>query len=119
MMVRSIAILLLLSALGDAVANWSQLPVPGPAVGLGLLVGIFVIRGAPDQGLAKLFDAVSPFFPLFFVPAAAGIVANLELFAHAWVHVLAAVVLGTVATIAVTGIVAQLLLRMIGEARIA
>ena len=118
-MVRSIVILLTLSALGDAAANWSQMPVPGPAIGLALLAGIFLIHGAPDQGLAKLFDAVSPFFPLFFVPAAAGIVANLELFAQAWVHVLAAVALGTVAAIAVTGMVAQVLLRMIGEVRTA
>jgi putative effector of murein hydrolase LrgA (UPF0299 family) len=45
--------------------------VPGPAIGLLLLTLIFAARKAPDQGSAALFEAISPYFPLFFVPAAA------------------------------------------------
>lgn len=115
-MFRSIVVVLILSSLGDAAANLSQLPIPGPAIGLALLVGIFTLHGAPDAGAAKLFDIVSPFFPLFFVPAAAGIVANLGIFAEAWAYILVAVALGTVATIAVTGLVMQILVRRVGDA---
>ena len=109
-MTRSAAIVLVLLILGDVVADHFSLPVPGAALGLLALATAFAIRGGPDRGSEELFDFAAPYFPLFFVPAAVGVVASLEVLSAAWVYVLAAIVVGTTATLLITGRVFQGLL---------
>ena len=114
-MAHSAAVVLFLLICGDAIAENLDLPVPGAALGLVTLAVIFSARGGPDKGSEELFDLAAPYFPLFFVPAAVGVVANLDLFVLAWVHIATAIVLGTSATILVTGLIAQALLVRIGD----
>lgn len=114
-MTRSVAILLLLLILGDAIAERFSLPVPGAALGLAALSIAFAIRGGPDPGSEELFDFAAPYFPLFFVPAAVGVVANIEIISIAWVFILTAVVLGTIVTLLITGLVFQALIRRIAS----
>lgn len=111
-MTRSAAIVLILLILGDAIAERLALPIPGAALGLAALTTAFAIRGGPDRESEELFDFAAPYFPLFFVPAAVGVVASLDVLAFAWIHVTAAIVFGTAATILVTGLVSQALLRL-------
>jgi holin-like protein len=78
-----------------------------------LLSIVFASHGGADAASARLFDISSPHFTLFFVPAAVGIAASGDLLAQAWLPIAVAVVLGTAATIAVTGMLAQHLLRVL------
>lgn len=110
-MLRSLAIVLALAVAGDSFADAVQAPVPGAAVGMVLLVSFFAARGGLDAGTAQLFDGMSPHLPLFFVPAAVGIIASADLLSQAWLYIATAIAFGTAATIAVTGLVAQVLLR--------
>jgi holin-like protein len=110
-MVRSAAIVLLLLIVGDAMAEVFALPVPGAALGLATLTAAFAICGGPDPGSEELFDFAAPYFPLFFVPAAVGVVASLDVLSAAWVHLIAAIVFGTGVTLLVTGFVFQWLTR--------
>jgi holin-like protein len=114
-MTLSIAVVLVLLILGEAIADQFALPIPGSALGLAALAAAFAIRGGPDKGIEKLFDFAAPYFPLFFVPAAVGVIGNLDVLAVAWVAVAAAVVLGTTATILVTGLLGQALLQLASE----
>ncbi len=115
-MIRSAAIVLLLLLAGDAIAEGYDLPVPGAALGLAALTAAFAIRGGPDRGSGELFDFAAPYFPLFFVPAAVGVMANSGMLASAWTYILVAVVAGTSATLLITGIVFQFLMRRIAQA---
>jgi holin-like protein len=110
-MTQAAAIVLALLIAGEAIAARFALPFPGSALGLVTLAAIFAWRGGPDAASARLFDFAAPYFPLFFVPAAVGVIVKLDVLAVAWLHVLAAVVLGTAITLAVTGLVFQALLR--------
>lgn len=110
-MLQSAAVVLFLLILGDAAAANLALPVPGAALGLFALVLVFAARGGPDRGSEELFDFAAPYFPLFFVPAAVGVVASLEVLVVAWMHVMVAIVLGTGATLLFTGILTQALIR--------
>ena len=101
--------MLLLLILGDAVAEHFVLPIPGAALGLAVLTTIFAIRGGPDKGSEDLFDFAAPYFPLFFVPAAVGVIASFDVLAFAWLQVTAAIVAGTAVTIA------QAFLRLMSE----
>lgn len=110
-MIRALALVLGLLFLGETLAFLIGVRIPGAALGLAALVVLLAIAGGPDAEMERLFDGVAPNAPLLFVPAAAGIVANLDLLALFWMQVAAAVVLGTAATVLVAGLCAQALLR--------
>lgn len=112
-MIRSAALVLLLLNFGDAITEHLDLPIPGAALGLVTLVAAFLACGGPDKGSEELFDFAAPYFPLFFVPAAVGVIANLDLLIFAWIYLATAVVAGTAITLLVTGRVAQALLARI------
>ncbi len=99
------------TVIGDAVAESFAVPVPGAAIGMLMLAGVFAVRGAADPASGRIFDVTAPHIPLFFVPAAAGIVASADLLARAWLSVCVAIVLGTAVTLIATGTLAQILLR--------
>ena len=116
-MIRSAAVVLFVLLSGDVIADAFSLPVPGAALGLMVLTTAFAVRGGPDRGSEELFDFAAPYFPLFFVPAAVGVVASLDVLSVAWAYLLAAIVAGTALTLLVTGLVFQVLLRRVaGEA---
>lgn len=109
-MLPSFAFLVALVILGDALAAAIGWPVPGPAVGLAVLSASFAWEGKPHPGFERLFDLAAPWFPLFFVPAAVGVLAHLALLSEAWLHVAVAIVLGTALALVITGQLAQALL---------
>ena len=112
-MIRSAACILLLLIAGDAIVEKLDLPFPGAALALLALSGVFALSGGPDSGSAELFDFAAPHFPMFFVPTAVGVLASRDMLAFAWAHLAVAIVLGTAATIIVTGLVAQALMRFL------
>lgn len=116
-MLKAIALVFGLLIAGDAVAAATALPVPGPALGLAALALVFAALRAPDPDLAALFDAVAPHAPLLFIPAAAGIVAHLDLLAAQAVAIAAAVLMGTAAALVAAGLAAQALLAPEAERR--
>lgn len=114
--VVTMGFVLALTVIGDAVAEGLAVPVPGAAIGMMLLASVFAVRGGADPASGRVFDAAAPHFPLFFVPAAAGIVASVELLTDSWLPITAAIVLGTALTLVMTGALAQLLLRRLSKA---
>lgn len=106
-MIHAIVLVLVLAVFGDTLANAVDAPIPGATIGLILLAAGFAARGGPDPGSATLFDGVAPHFPLFFIPAASGLVASTDLLVSAWMHVVTAILVSTLLAIAVTGLVVQ------------
>jgi len=112
-MIRAIIVVLILYMLGEMLAEKIGLAIPGATIGLLILMGFFIAQGGVDDGSAQVFDAFAPHFPLFFIPAAAGIVANLDVVAQNWFYILLAICLGTGVTIAFTGMLTQSLLPLV------
>ena len=117
-MLKSLVLILVITVLGDLVVESAGLPVPGAALGMLALAAWLTTRGGTDAELARLFDRVAPHFTLFFIPAAVGVVDHADLLAAVWPHVLVAVVLGTSATIVITGRLAQHLLHAASARRL-
>ncbi|WP_209428383.1 CidA/LrgA family protein [Pararhodobacter sp. SW119] len=111
-MLPSFAFVVVLVILGDAFAAAIGWPVPGPAMGLAVLAAAFAWKGRPHPNFEQLFDLAAPWFPLFFVPAAVGVVAHLALLSAVWTHVAVAIVLGTALVLVLTGQLAQILLTL-------
>lgn len=104
--VRVIAGLLVLlgcQLLGELVTDGLGLPVPGPVIGLVLLLAWLQVREpAADSGLARVCTGLLKHLQLLFVPAGVGVVQYLSLLAGSAVPLLLGLVVSWVAAL-VTG----------------
>jgi len=102
-MIESLALILLCQLVGEVLTRLTHLPVPGPVIGMGLLFVGLVLRGGPPEKLEKTADGLLSHLSLLFVPAGVGIMLHLDLIAEQWLPILAALLVSTALTIAVTG----------------
>ncbi len=109
-MLKALVLVISLLIVGDVMVAVTGLPVPGPVLGLLLLASINVARPGSTASVSKLFDSIIPFAPMLFVPAAVGVVANLDVISSAVLPIVSAVTLSTVAALLVTGRLFQFLL---------
>ena len=111
-MLRSFGTLLLAQLMGEALHRVLHLPLPGPVLGMALLALVLLLRKRePDEALVKTSNGLLRWLGLLFVPAGAGVVANLGLLRAAWLPIVVALVVSTLLTIAVTALMMQLLLK--------
>ena len=109
---RSFGILLLAQLVGEALHRALHLPLPGPVLGMALLALVLLLRRRPpDEALVKTSNGLLRWLGLLFVPAGAGVVANLGLLRSAWLPIAVALVVSTLLTITVTALVMQVLLK--------
>jgi putative effector of murein hydrolase LrgA (UPF0299 family) len=114
-MVGAITVLLLCQLAGEVATRLLGLPLPGPVLGMVFLfVGLLAKGGIPD-GLDSVSRTILGNLALLFVPASVGVMVHLKVIAAEALPILAAVLLGTVLTIAVTGRLMQSLSRNVGE----
>lgn len=97
--------LIALQLLGETIAFLGGLPVPGPVIGLVLLLVVLLARGAVPEGLSTCATVLISHLSLLFVPAGVGIVAQMDLVDRRWPLLLAVVTIGTWTTIGVTALV--------------
>lgn len=110
-MIAGLVEILLFQGLGEVVSRFLLPLIPGPVVGLVLLLAWFRVRGRIPQAVEGVADALVQHLGLLFVPAAVGVVMFWpQLRSHAWA-VAAALVASVVATIAVTALVLRLAAR--------
>jgi holin-like protein len=120
-MTGAITALLLCQLAGEVLSRVLHLPVPGPVLGMLLLFVILLARGRlspqgeqPPEALARVSDTLLSQLGLLFVPAGVGVIALLHTMAdNGWALLLAAG-LGTPLTMALTGRLAQAVLRRWG-----
>jgi holin-like protein len=112
----SLALILVLIILGDAVTAGMAFPVPGSLLCLIAAGAFFASRGGPTQAMSRMFDGLIPYAPMLFVPAGAGVVTNLELIATGWLPIAAALTVGTAGALIATGAAAQILLQRLRPA---
>jgi holin-like protein len=110
-MLRGLAVLLVFQLAGEVLSHLLDLPVPGPVVGMVLLLVALELRLPQRDGLRAASGGLLAVLSLLFVPAGVGIVQHLPRLAAEWPALGAALLVSTAATLAVTGWVAARLLR--------
>ena len=101
-MIRGLIILLGFQGAGEIVSRLFSLPVPGPVIGLVLLLAFLIRRGKVDAPIEIVASALVKNLGVLFVPAAVGVVMFLpQLKANFWAISIALTV-SVVATIAVS-----------------
>jgi holin-like protein len=110
-MISGLVQILLFQGLGELITHFLLPLIPGPVIGLILLLGFLALRKSVNASLDEVAIAFSRHFGLLFVPAAVGVVMFWpHLRAHA-VAIAAALVLSVILTIAVTALVLKALSR--------
>jgi holin-like protein len=104
-------ILLSCQLAGEVIVIATGLPLPGPVVGMALLLTGLLLRGRIPTGLDRMGDALLSHLSLLFVPAGVGVMLHAELLGAELLPIAASVVLSTLLTIAVTALLMQWLAR--------
>ncbi len=64
---------------GEVIVRTADVPIPGPVVGMVLLVGLLQLRGSGDDAtVVRAADGLLQHLQLFFIPAGVGVVVYLE-----------------------------------------
>lgn len=117
MVLKFVAVLLLCQLIGEVFVVWSELPVPGPVVGMLLLFTGLMQRGGVPEGLGRVTDGLLSHLSLLFVPAGVGVMLHIAMLRDEWLAISVALVLSTVLTIAITGLVMTVLVRWLERRR--
>lgn len=97
---------------GEVVVRGWGLPLPGPVVGMVLLLVVLRLRDpAPDDGVFRVGDVLLRHLQLLFVPAGVGVVAHLGLLGEQVVPIGLALLASWLVGLAVVGWTATLLER--------
>lgn len=106
-MLQGWAVLLSFQLAGEVLTRALRLPVPGPVVGMALLLGALELRPPKDEGLRTVANGLLSHLSLLFVPAGVGVMLHAPRLAAEWLPVLVSLVASTAAALAVTGWIAQ------------
>ncbi|MBR9829864.1 MAG: CidA/LrgA family protein [Oceanospirillales bacterium] len=110
-MLAGLLLLLGCQLLGEWIVLALALPVPGPVMGMVLLLVGLVVHGKVPGWLRVPAEGLLRHLALLFVPAGVGLMVHAELIAAEWLVILVALVLSTVVTILVTALVLKRLTR--------
>ena len=106
-----IGVLLACQLAGESISLALGLPVPGPVLGMLILLGALAIRRDVPDGLTRTAEGFLRYLPLLFVPAAVGAMRSFGVLSREWLPIAIAIAGSTVIVMAVTGGVASLLER--------
>jgi hypothetical protein len=108
LMVAGLVQILLFQGLGELISKLLLPTLPGPVIGLVILLIWLIVRKEISPALLLVSNGFSQYFGLLFVPAATGVVLFLpQIKAHAW-----AIILALVGSVVLTIIASALALKL-------
>ena len=110
-MLGGLTVLLGCQLVGEVIARAAGLPLPGPVIGLLLLLLILSVRGSVPVSLRGVSQGLLGQLGFLFVPAGVGIITQLDALGRDWLAIAVSLLVSTAAGMLVTGWVMQRLLR--------
>ena len=118
-MLHTIFLILLLQLGGEILQKYFSLTVPGPVIGLMLLLGLLLISRQKTSGWVPKFrqqmvdsaETLLTYLSLLFVPIGVGVIMHLQLLDGQLLAVLSVIIVGTIATLIFTAFLFQILRR--------
>ncbi len=98
-MIPALTIILSFQLIGEIASRGLHLPLPGPVVGLVLLVGACIVRPALADMLRPVTKSVLAHLSLFFVPAGVGVIAHLPVLSQHGIGLALALTVSTILAI--------------------
>lgn len=110
-MIDGLVRILVFQGIGEVVAKFVVPLVPGPVIGLVLLLAYLAWRGGVPEGVELVSAAFMRYLGVLFVPAAVGVVLFWPHLQRQALAIIVALVASAVATVAASALVAKLLSR--------
>jgi len=110
-MISGLVQILLFQSIGELVSKFALPTLPGPVIGLVLLVLWLVLRKGINPELAMVADGFSQYLGLLFVPAAVGVVLFLPQLQANALAIISALVGSVILTIGSSALVVRFLSR--------
>ena len=100
-MIAHVALLLALQLVGEVITRALGLPIPGPVLGMALLLALLFARPTLVDQIARTTTELLKHLSLLFVPAGVGIITHLDHLAESGLGLIAALILSTWAALIV------------------
>lgn len=114
-MLHGWAVLLVFQLVGEILARGAGWPIPGPVVGMALLLVALQLRFPATEALRSVSSGLLSHLSILFVPAGVGVMLHAPRLVAEWPAVAASLLVSTAAGVAVTGWVAARLSRGMEE----
>jgi len=112
-MLKGFTALVLLQLLGSIV-NWAFLPLlPGPIIGMLLLLGWLMLQGGVSDAVSAAAGGLLQYLPLLLVVPAVGIMTSGKILLDEWVAIASALVLSLLVTVPLCGWLMERMIRRI------
>jgi holin-like protein len=114
-MLETLAALLVFQTIGEVLSYALKLPVPGPVLGMILLLALLLARPATVARLRPTSLELLKHLSLLFVPAGVGVMLHIARIGREWLPIVVALVASTALAIAVTALVVTWTARRLGH----
>ena len=99
-MLKGIITLLLFQFLGESISKLFELLIPGPVIGMVLLVVFLIIKKSSFESLDNAVFLHLRYLPLLFIPAAMGIVTQVDILSKEFLAISISLIVGTIIALA-------------------
>lgn len=106
-MINTFATLLVFQTIGEAIAHGLSLPIPGPVIGMVLLLCYLLLRKEAAQQLAPTANGLLRHMSILYVPAGVGVLVYAHRIATEWLPITLALLISTIAALVVTALVVR------------
>jgi holin-like protein len=97
-LIPAFSLFVLCQLIGEIVSRLIHLPVPGPVIGLVLLLCYLAVRGSVSESVQNTSQGLLTHLSLLFVPAGTGVILHIHTLRSEWLPI----VIGTVLTLLVS-----------------
>lgn len=99
-MLKGIITLLIFQFIGECITTLFELLVPGPVIGMVLMLIFLMIRKSSFQSLDSAVFLHLRYLPLLFIPAAMGIITQVDIISKEFWAIFTSLVIGTIVALA-------------------
>lgn len=103
--INGLSLLLIYQLAGEISVLLLGIPMPGPVLGMIMLLLTLIIRGRSTAALDNASTTLLSHLSLLFVPAGVGIMVHYDRISHEWLSISTALILSTVITMAATALI--------------
>lgn len=103
--INGISLLLIYQLAGEIIVLLLGIPMPGPVLGMIMLLLTLIIRGRSTAALDNASTTLLSHLSLLFVPAGVGIMVHYDRISQEWLPISAALILSTIITMAATALI--------------
>jgi putative effector of murein hydrolase LrgA (UPF0299 family) len=123
-MLASLSLILLCQLIGEVIVRGLGLPLPGPVLGLMLLLFLLLARDRfaiiakgplQDEGVENASKGLLSHLSLLFVPAGVGVVQKLDLLAAHGIAIVLILAVSVIVTLLVTVVTFRWISRLLGQ----